>query len=332
MDLSVVIVNWKSAELTRECVASIRCYTSGITYEIIVVDNASPDDSVCILRQIAGIQVIASSRNLGFGGANNLGARQSRGRAVLFLNPDTLLVSRAIEQMLAFLASETAAGVVGCRLLNSDLSPQTECVQPFPTILNQFLDNERIKALFPKARLWGHSGPHGSAERAPVQVEALSGACVMVPRTILDAVGGFSNGYFMYGEDIDLCYKIRKAGWKIYQVPQATIVHYGGRSTDQCDDNAFHDVAMRESVYRFLLRTRGAGYAAGYRLAMTCASLVRLAVLAARRIPMVGRVRKPGLTFTFTRWLRVLKWSIGLESWASVLSDSGVAQKNRITL
>jgi len=332
MDLSIIIVNWKSAKLIRDCVATIRRYTSGITYEVIVVDNASPDDSLRVLKQIAGIQVIASACNLGFGGANNLGVQRSCGRVVLFLNPDTILVSRAIEQMLNCVDSDSFAGAVGCRLLNSDLSPQTECVQPFPTILNQLLDNEWIKSLFPRARLWGQNEPHGSAESTPFHVEALSGACVMVPRTILEMVGGFSAGYFMYGEDIDLCYKIRKAGWKIYQVPQATIVHYGGRSTDQCDDNAFRDVAMRESVYRFLLHTRGTLYATGYRLAMTCAALVRVVLLVIARTLVIGRQKRPRLTFTFTRWLRVLRWSVGLESWASLLSDSRGTQYNRITI
>lgn len=324
MQLSIIIVNWKSADFVRQCVASIRAYSRGIEYEIIVVDNASPDDSLTALRDIPGVQLIASPINLGFGGANNLGVANSHGQALLFLNPDTLLVSPAIEAMVQCLDSWPLTGAAGCRLLNDDGSLQTSCVQAYPTISNQVLDNEWIRARFSRARLWGPAAPEIPGHETPLPVEAVSGACLMVPRVIFEQIGGFSNRFFMYGEDIDLCYRIHKAGWKILHVPQATIIHYGGRSSGQRDDAAFGDVVMRESVYRLLLHTRGWVYAQGFRMAICLASLVRLAMLAAGRVSLLDKTKRSRLTSTFSRWLRILRWSLGLERWARALSGAGL--------
>lgn len=326
MQLSIILVNWKSTEFTCNCIASIHTYASGIEHEIIVVDSASPDNSVDILGTIPDIQFIASPVNLGFGLANNLGARRSRGQVLLFLNPDTLLICRAIDEMLRCLLSQPAAGAVGCRLLNSDMSLQEDCVQAFPTIMNQFLDNQWIRARFPRSPLWGVTAPTGDCEATPVPVEAISGACLMVPRSVFDQAGGFSRDYFMYGEDVDLCYKIHQAGWNIYHVPHAAIVHYGGRSSGQQRENAFSDVMMRESVYRFFLRTRGIVYAQTFRAAICFASLLRLALLAAGRLSFFNQATRDRLRYTFRRWTRILRWSIGLEPWSKSLPVTGPAR------
>ncbi len=323
MQISIIIVNWKSAELIRDCVASIRSYTAGVDYEIIVVDNASPDGSVHILAAIPDIQLIASTINLGFGRANNLGAARSRGKVLFFLNPDTLLVSRAIEEMARWIDFEPAAGAVGCRQLNSDLSLQSDCVQAYPTIANQLLDNRWIRDRFPGGRLWGVRAPVGEGNAVPVIVEAVSGACLMVPRHVFEQVGGFSRDFFMYGEDIDLCYRIHEAGWKIYHLPNVSIVHYGGCSSGQHREAAFGDVAMRESVYRFLLRTRGVLYAHVFRAAICFASLLRLTILAAGQVSIPNKSMRRRFTSTFNRWLRILRWSIGLEPWAKSLPGAG---------
>ena len=137
MDLSIIYVNWRSEDYLRNSIRSIRQFTTGVSYEIIVVDNNSPTGNVDVLkREFPEIQLIASTENLGFAAANNLGFRHSTGKYVLFLNPDTKLTSPAINILLNRTQSLSDAGIVGCKLLNADLSVQTSCIQNFPGIVN----------------------------------------------------------------------------------------------------------------------------------------------------------------------------------------------------
>ena len=157
MSLSIIIVNWNSAAYTIACIASIRAAAPRFAYEIIVVDNASSDDSADRLRQAPDIQLIRSTTNVGFARANNLGYQYSSGDVLLFLNPDTEVLGSAIDRMYDVLVSSENLGIVGCRLLNSDHTLQTSCVQAFPTILNQLTDIEALKIRFPGVRMWGIS-------------------------------------------------------------------------------------------------------------------------------------------------------------------------------
>src|SRR4030066_516351 len=151
MDLSIIIVNWNSKEYLRKCIASILAATNAIEFEIVVIDNASFDGSGEMLKQCyPQVQFIQSEKNLGFSKANNEAFRVTHGQYVLFLNPDTEIVGTAIPIMLGYLQQMPNAGSVGCKLLNADKTVQTSCIQPFPTILNQFLDSEFLRALWPK--------------------------------------------------------------------------------------------------------------------------------------------------------------------------------------
>ena len=138
--LSIVIVNWKSADFLRKCLQSIFANASDMSLEVIVVDNASFDGSAELVeREFPGVHFVQSKENLGFAGANNLGVRSAKGRNLLFLNPDTEVIGTALERMSSFLDATPDAGAVGCKLLNTDGTVQTSCIQPFPTILNQAL-------------------------------------------------------------------------------------------------------------------------------------------------------------------------------------------------
>src|SRR5262249_2706071 len=156
-----------------------------------------------------------SKKNLGFAGANNAAFAHSRGRNVLFLNPDTEVMGNALSVMCSALDAIPDAGGVGCTLLNSDLSLQTSCIQAFPSILNQTLDFDFLQHLFPKSTLWGMRPLYAPAGPA-VTVDIISGACLMVRRITFEQVGQFSTDYFMYAEDMDLCYKFTLAGWRNY--------------------------------------------------------------------------------------------------------------------
>jgi GT2 family glycosyltransferase len=313
LPLSIIIVNWNSKEYVRQCVASIIATTSDIDYEIIVVDSGSFDGcGDMLLDFFPEVRFVQSRENVGFGRANNLGVRYARGDVLLLLNPDTEVRGRAIEELYTRVHELPRPGVIGCRLLNTDGSLQRNCVQPFPTIPNQILNCEALQRWFPKIGLWLTATTFKDAA-SPVPVEAVSGACMAVHRRVFDLVGGFSTEYFMYGEDLDLCYKTRAAGLVNYHVPRVEIVHHGGGSTGQ---SRFSEIMIRESVRRMLTKTRGDYYSLGYRIGLTGAAIVRLGVLLMIFPAALIRHRTNRWSAAFGRWQSVLRWGVGLESWA----------------
>src|SRR5579872_2343389 len=180
IEVSIICVNWNSVDYLMECLPTIYEFTRNVKFEVIIVDNASPDGKAELLKErFPEISLIKSSKNLGFAGANNLGFLHSSGKYILFLNPDTKLINPAIEIMLRQMLTLPDAGIVGCKLLNGDLSVQTSCIMRFPRILNQFVQAEYLRLKFP--RLWG-IGPLFSDEPAPAPAEAISGACMLVRR------------------------------------------------------------------------------------------------------------------------------------------------------
>ena len=320
MDLSIIIVNWKSVAYLRECLRSIYGNADGIDVEIIVVDNASGDDCLEVLnKEFPRVQCIASPDNLGFAGANNLGAKRATGRNLLFLNPDTVVTGSALQSMMAILDEREDAGVVGSMLLNSDSTVQTSCVQSFPTILNQILDAEALRKRFPRSELWGMQALF-TASSAPTDVDAISGACMMLKSETFSKVGGFSTHYFMYSEDVDLCFRVKQAGLHNYFVGSARVVHHGGRSSASEPQNNFAAVLMRESRLRWLRTWRGAVYADAYRAATALAAMGRVAILEAGILTARGADRRRSLRYSAEKWIKILRWSFGLEPWAKNLA------------
>ncbi len=312
IDISIVIVNWNSADYVMECLRSIYEHTSAVSCEVIVVDNASFDGCGDLLaHRYQEVIFIQSESNLGFARANNLGAENAGGDVLLFLNPDTEVRDRAIERLYVQLQSLNNPGVVGCRLLNSDESLQTSCVQSLPTLLNQMLDADVLRRLFPRSSLWGIEALYESGT-TPAEVEAVSGACMMMRRSVFDAVGGFSSDYFMYAEDLDLCSRLRRAGFHNYYFPGAIIVHHGGGSSQQTRSN-FSNVMMRESVRRFLSKSSGSLYSECYRFALNGVATIRLALLMLLFPVSKLKGRKDVWLSAFGKWWSILRWSYGLE-------------------
>ena len=309
MDVSIIIVNWNSKEFLKDCLGSVERHTAGIAYEIVVVDSGSFDGCDEMLREeFPQVQFIQSEANIGFAGANNLAYRRVHGRHILFLNPDTELTSAAVNIMLDHLEHHSDAGAVGCKLLNRDGSIQTSCIQSFPTILNQLLNSEFLRGMFPTSKLWGMASLFGSMPE-PAKVDVVSGACLMLRRSAFEQIGYFSDDYFMYAEDLDLCHKLRQAGYTNYYLPKATVRHFGGGSTDSAPSE-FSVVMMRESIWRFLCKSRGGLYGSAYRLATLLSAVTRLSLL------MVGfplqRVwrRTPWQPHSIRKWLAILAWSL----------------------
>jgi GT2 family glycosyltransferase len=313
IELSVIFVNWNSVKYLCSSIASVYRFTPDITFEIIVVDNASSGGDVEVVRrEFPEAVVIESHENLGFAKANNLGFQAATGDYVLFLNPDTELNSSAISLMLKRLKQLPSAGVVGCRLLNTDLSVQTSCIQTFPTIVNQLLDLDYLRARWPNSSLWG-TGPLFCRNISPTPVEVISGACMMMSRAVFERVGMFSEDYFMYAEDLDLCYKATRAGRTNYYIGETTAIHHGGKSSAKQRVDQWATIMRFNAVECFCAKTRGRVYGFLYRCAMGCSAVARLALIALAA-PFGGVSRKnQSLHNSATKWKAVLRWTLGFD-------------------
>jgi GT2 family glycosyltransferase len=310
MDLSIIIVNWNSAGYLEKCLETVYENTQGVQFEVIVVDNASFDGCREMLEtRFPMVTFIQSGANLGFSGANNLGFERSSGRALLFLNPDTEVVGNALDVMLRVLNRSSKAGIVGARVLNSDRTIQTSCVQRFPSILNQTFDAELLRNLFPKAKFWG-TRPLFEKQQGPVAVEMITGACLLIKRELFEEVRGFSTEYFMYSEDVDLCYKARRAGYENYYVDDAIVVHHGGGSSATADQKIHAAIAIRKSLLTFFILRHGRLYAAVYRVTVAIAAVMRCALLKA---VLLGSRQNARAQKSMTRWSALFQWAIGMK-------------------
>jgi len=232
LDLSVIILNYNVMDFLRQCLKSIYDNTHQITFEVLVVDNNSKDDSVKMVKEeFPEVKVIENSYNAGFAKANNQGLEISRGRYAILLNNDTLILPGALDKLVQFMDEHPETGAVGSKVLNADGTIQLSC-RSFPSHINAiFNSSSPLTKLFPKNRFsskylmkdWDHNKGR--------EVDWISGACLLVRREVVEDVGGLDEDYFMFCEDTDWCYRIKKRGWKIYYVPEASIIHYGGQAS-----------------------------------------------------------------------------------------------------
>jgi len=227
--IGVAIVNYNTCEHLRECLASIERKAE----EVIVVDNASTDSSVAMLRaEFPSVFVIASTENQGYGEAANRAIKSSQANYVLLLNSDTCLKPGTLDTLAAYLEKHPQAAIVGPHLVNPDGSLQASCYS-FPTPLHVLLEESNTSRLLGSLpvlrehylRTWNH--------RQSLSVPWVLGAALGIRRQAFLEVGGFETAYYMYAEEVDLCYRLRQAGWQTHYTPDATIVHTGGASTRQ---------------------------------------------------------------------------------------------------
>ena len=308
LDVSIIIVNWKSTDYLCACLDSLGQYLREVSYEIIVVDNHSDDNCETVIgKKYPEVQLILSKENLGFARANNLGAQGAKGKYLLFMNPDTEIHSDAISGMVCWMQGHSEAGAVSALLRNTDGTVQESCVQTFPTILNQVLDANVLRRMFPRSKLWGTEALH--ARKNAVKAQAISGACFMTSRIAFDAVNGFCEEYFMYSDDLDLSYRIRKVGYEIYCLTQYEVTHHGGKSSSHQFDG-FEDLKQRESMEQFLCATRGPSYSRSYRRTMAFAACVRLILIGGLlTIPRQGE-RRGRLLGAAQKWWCILAWGL----------------------
>ena len=310
VDVSVIFVNWNSEDDLCECIRSIHANSGVTSYEIIVVDNASPAKRVPELKsKFPEVRFVESNANIGFAGANNLGFQRSGGACALFLNPDTKFLGPVVDVLYAALQQLPNAGAVGGKLMNADLSVQTSAIQKFPTIFNQIWDVEYLRLLWPQCRLWG-IGPLFS-ERGPVAVEMISGACVMLRRETFARLGMFSEDYFMYAEDLDLCYRLAHAGLTNYYIPEAVLIHYGGTSSRKHQFRQWPAVMKYRALFRFQEKHRGVLYAVAFRTCIAFSALGRLCLLSLAGLFRTNPSSRESLSILSAKWRTILKCALG---------------------
>lgn len=230
--LTAIIVNWNTKDLLRGCLTSLFERTQ-IPLEVIVVDNASSDSSAAMVREEFGdILLIENDENRGFAAANNQAIRLARGRYLLLLNPDTVTQPGALKGMIRFLDEHPDAGVVGPELLWPDGAVQGGAAGYNPSLVTIFSHSYLLSKLFPRffRGLWLHSQHYGEGA---MEVDWISGACLMARAEAVREVGLLDEGYFMYAEDMEWCYRMRRRGWRVYYLPSVQVTHYSRGSSKQ---------------------------------------------------------------------------------------------------
>ncbi|MEI7556770.1 glycosyltransferase family 2 protein [Candidatus Chlorohelix sp.] len=273
MDLSIIVVSYNTVNLTRKCLASVFSNPHPrYTFEIIVVDNASRDATPLMIRdEFPQVKLVANSDNRGFAAANNQGYAQAQGDYILLLNPDTEVIGDSIWKMLDFSKRTRDAGVVAPSLVYPDDSFQ-HSVFRFPSLWQIFLDFIPINWRFTESGLNGRY-PRRMFEGAPFKVDFPLGACMLFNRTVIEQNGFMDEQFWMYMEEIDLCYRVRQAGWEIFCVPSARIVHHAGASSRQFRDEMFFQLHKSRALFY------QKHHALLFRLAAKCLTLLGLSWL-----------------------------------------------------
>ena len=252
MDLSIVIVNWNTRDLLRDCLNSVSDAIEALSVEVLVVDNASKDNSCTMVREeFPNVRLIESESNLGFAGGNNLALARAAGRYVLLLNTDTLVHGNVLAQAVAWLDRHPDVGVLGPRVLNADGSIQASC-SAFPSLRHLAMQTLGLTKLA-KWDSYRMTGWDRSSER---RVEVISGAAMFVRRAAMEEVGLLDENFFFYGEETDWCRRYAKAGWALVFAPIPEITHFGNGSAAKL--NHRRDVLMTEGTTR--LHKKHGGY------------------------------------------------------------------------
>lgn len=246
MDLSIVIVNYNTFNLTRDTINSILRYSYPFTVEIIVTDNKSTDDSLERLKNYfekKPVKFIESKENRGFAAGNNLAIKQSRGRYVLLLNSDTLVMENALENIYSYMENHHDVGAVGCRVVLENGELDKACKRSFPNPANAFSRLFHIKTKSNDYNL------DDLDDGGIYEIDCLTGAFMFMRREALMDSGLLDETFFMYGEDIDLCYRIKQKGWKIVYYGESKILHYKGASSKKQKSKLIYEFYRAMYIY-----------------------------------------------------------------------------------
>ncbi|MBL7144467.1 MAG: glycosyltransferase family 2 protein [Phycisphaerae bacterium] len=227
--LSIIIVNYNTGRLLKDCLDSIYRKATTVPFDIWVVDNHSTDTGVPMVRQnFPHVNLIENKENVGFAKANNQAIKKCTGDYILLLNPDTLVLQNAVEKTVDFMDENSTIGICGCKVLNEDRTLQLACRRSIPTPGVAFFRLTGLSKLFPKSKLTSKYNLTYIDPNGPHEVDAVSGAFLMIRRKVVEEIGLLDERFFMYGEDLDWCLKAKKAGWTVMYYPDAEIIHYKG--------------------------------------------------------------------------------------------------------
>lgn len=256
-NVSIIIVNYKVAELVERCVASIYEYTQGVSFEIFLIDNASGDGVVERIRsRYPEVQIIANDKNLGFATACNQGIKLSRGEYVLLLNPDTELKDDAISKVFNKMQDDQKVGIAGIHLVNPDGTHQSSGVRRFPKPLDQLLIMLKVPHLFGDIGSVRQYLMHDFDYRGSADVDQVMGAFFCIRRAVIDQVGPLDQGYFIWFEEVDFCRRAKNAGWRIRYYADIEAIHHRGTSFGQV--STFRKQTwIRNSLRRYMHKHHG---------------------------------------------------------------------------
>lgn len=238
MEVSVIIVNWNTKKLTADAIASVFKFTKGVTFEVIVIDNASEDGSgEFIKKKFPQVKLIENKQNVGFGNANNQGMKEARGEYIFLLNSDAFLIENSLPKLIKKAREVGNLGMLGPQLLNEDRTIQ-QSVGFFPHLLQVFLWMSFIDDLPFGALLAPYHVDHDSFYKQDHQVDWITGAAMLIPKKTIAKTGTFDSEIFMYGEDVDWCFRIKGANLKVVYSPVTKLVHIGRGSANKISKNA----------------------------------------------------------------------------------------------
>jgi GT2 family glycosyltransferase len=260
VDLSIIIVSWNVADLLAACLDSIAESLSGSSQarpgvEIIVVDSASHDHTVAMLRErYPHVKLLPQAENLGFSRCNNIGLDAAAGRYLMLLNPDTEVIGDALSRMAAYLDENVDVGIVGPHTLNSDGTTQSTR-RRFPTLLTGLFESTWLQRFAPRSLLDNYYMVSEGGDSAILDVDWVQGSALMARRELYDQIGGLDEGYVMYSEEMDWCRRAKDAGWRVVYLGTAQIVHHGGKSTQQV--SARSHIHFQQSKLRYYRKYHG---------------------------------------------------------------------------
>ncbi len=282
--LAIIIVNWNTCRLLKDCLDSILANTPNLPVEIWVVDNASSDDSTRMVRErFPQVHLIENLANVGFARANNQAFQRCNEKYVLLLNPDTIVHPGALDSLVRYLDGQTNVAGVGPRLLNPNGSIQPS-IERLPSLFREWwrlfhLDRLYPVSQYPKSVL---------TSKTPQRVEVLNGACILLNTDVVRSMGLFDEDYFVYSEEIDLCDRLGQAGWELHWLPEAVVTHAVGRSTSLVAEHMF--LELYRNKIKFFRKRRSVLTAAVYKFILLQASLARIALgQVARVMPLYHR-------------------------------------------
>lgn len=274
LDVSIIIVNWNTRDILQDCLRSVYEQTKDVRFEVIVIDNASTDGSATMAKEeFPQAILIENLQNRGFAAANNQGMAIAGGRYILLLNPDTIVLDGAIQKSVLFADQNPSAAVVGVCIERPDGTLCRDCFR-YASLLNLIISTFGMHRLFPRSRFWGRERYSWWDYRSIRLVEVVAGCYMLTRRQAIDIVGNMDESYFMYGEEMDWCWRFQRAGWKILYYPDARIIHYGGMSAAQ--NPVGMSIELQKSFLRFIEKRQGRAGRLAARGLLFLAWLIRL--------------------------------------------------------